>query len=62
MEVNSYIVRFRNTENQETLTRLVEKLTFQEAASWAYIERNTIGLVWVIEEIVLKKLNRSLAW
>jgi len=48
---NTYRIIFRNTNSAKTFTLTVDKITFEEAASAAYLERRKLGLEYKIVSI-----------
>ena len=49
--MNTYRIIFRNSDYAKTFTLTVDKLTFEEAASAAYLERRKLGLEYKIVSI-----------
>ena len=49
--MNTYRIIFRNSGYAKTFTLTVDKLTFEEAASAAYLERRKLGLEYKIVSI-----------
>ena len=49
--MNTYRVIFRNSEKAKTFTLTVDKISFEEAASAAYLERHKLGLEYKIVSI-----------
>ena len=49
--MNTYRIIFRNSDSEKTFTLTVDKITFEEAASAAYLERRKLGLEYKIVSI-----------
>tara|TARA_Y100001970_G_C14040044_1_gene753214 strand:+ start:830 stop:1006 length:177 start_codon:yes stop_codon:yes gene_type:complete len=49
--MNTYRIIFRNSDSAKTFTLTVDKITFEEAASAAYLERRKLGLEYKIVSI-----------
>lgn len=49
MNTNTYIVMFCRPGTDETLLQTVDKMTFAEAASWAFMRRHDLGHEWKID-------------
>ena len=49
--MNTYRVIFSNSEKAKTFTLTVDKISFEEAASAAYLERHKLGLEYKIVSI-----------
>ena len=49
--MNTYRIILRNIDLSKTFTLTVDKVTFEEAASVAYLERRKLGLEYKIVSI-----------
>ena len=49
--MNTYRIILRNSDSSKTFTLTVDKVTFEEAASAAYLERRKLGLEYKIVSI-----------
>ena len=49
--MNTYRIIFRNSDLSKTFTLTVDKLTFEEAAQSAYLEKNRLGFEYRIVSI-----------
>ncbi len=49
--MNTYRIIFRNSDLSKTFTLTVDKLTFEEAAQSAYLEKNRLGFDYRIVSI-----------
>ena len=49
--MNKYRIVFRTSDYAKTFTLTVDRLTFEEAASAAYLERRKLGLEYKIVSI-----------
>tara|TARA_R100001510_G_C7613614_1_gene176411 strand:- start:110 stop:286 length:177 start_codon:yes stop_codon:yes gene_type:complete len=49
--MNTYRIIFKNADLPKTFTLTVDKITFEEAASAAYLERRKLGLEYKIISI-----------
>ena len=49
--MNTYRIIFRSSDKAKTFTLTVDKITFEEAASAAYLQRHKLGLEYKIVSI-----------